>query len=49
MPGLLYLKEGGSRYFRNADKNLSATASHNEEKLQMKANSHADLVLIEIQ
>jgi hypothetical protein len=43
MPGLFYLKEGGSRYIRNAGNNLSATACHNEEKFQMIVNNHEDL------
>jgi len=47
--GLFYLKEGGSRYIRNADNNLSAIAIHNEEKFQVRVNSHEDLVLVETQ
>ena len=49
MPGLFYLNEGGSRYIRNADNNLSASAIRNEKNFQMRVNSHEDLILVEIQ
>jgi hypothetical protein len=48
MLGIFYLKEGGSKYIRNADNNQSATVSYNEEKFKMTANSREDVVLTEI-